>query len=133
MRIYLTLSPCAEGCKSRVVGCGPACWSIPHAVCRGGQCGCGPGFSALSSAAGQLTSCLATITNSSLQADQAGTTDTDINIHYYPGNVWCYFQFSPNDNIGIAEIGILNYWMFAMITIACIFIVFVGVSIYILW
>ena len=32
-----------------------------------------------------------------------------------------------------AEIGILNYWMFAMITIACIFIVFVGVSIYILW
>ena len=31
------------------------------------------------------------------------------------------------------EVGILNYWMFAMITIACIFIVFVGVSIYILW
>ena len=76
-----------------MVGCGPACWSIPHAVCRGGQCGCGPGFSALSSAAGQLTSCLATITNSSLQADQAGTTDTDINIHYYPG-IMCGVTFS---------------------------------------
>ena len=38
-----------------------------------------------------------------------------------------------NKTVYIAEIGILNYWMFAMITIACIFIVFVGVSIYILW
>ena len=28
---------------------------------------------------------------------------------------------------------IMNYWMFAMISIGCIFIVFVGVSIYILW
>ena len=27
----------------------------------------------------------------------------------------------------------MNYWMFAMISIGCIFIVFVGVSIYILW
>ena len=27
----------------------------------------------------------------------------------------------------------MNYWMFAMVSIGCIFIVFVGVSIYILW
>ena len=27
----------------------------------------------------------------------------------------------------------MNYWMFALIGIGCIFIVFVGVSIYILW
>ena len=40
---------------------------------------------------------------------------------------------AANKTVYIAEIGILNYWMFAMITIACIFIVFVGVSIYILW
>ena len=45
----------------------------------------------------------------------------------------CFAISAANKTVYIAEIGILNYWMFAMITIACIFIVFVGVSIYILW
>ena len=70
--------------------------------------------------------------SSSQQADQAAKPVNDINIHYYPGNFPAQHISSSAVSV-FAEIGILNYWMFAMITIACIFIVFVGVSIYILW
>merc|ERR1719410_2766020 len=100
-----------KGCKSRVVGCGPDCWSIPHTACDQGQCGCEAGHRAQADTRGQLVTCLplSHVTNTTM-----ARAEGDINIHYYP------------------EIGILNYWMFAMITIACIFIVFVGVSIYIL-
>merc|ERR1712013_744736 len=64
----------------------------------------------------QLAMCVPAIINNHLQGNRQNTSQgEDIKIHYYPGNV-----------------GILNYWMFAMISIGCIFIVFVGISIYIL-
>ena len=84
--------------------------------------------------------CLSAVSNSSLQSDQASSGNDAINIHYYPGIYGLVLYCNEQDlyNLDskmcfVAEIGILNYWMFAMITIACIFIVFVGVSIYILW
>ena len=90
------------GCKSRVVGCGPDCWSVPHTVCTGGRCGCGRGYQAATDTQGNILSCTASIHNSSLQADQASKTVNDINIHYYPGEKilrlfslelpFCYFQ-----------------------------------------
>ena len=100
----------SEGCKSRVVGCGPDCWSIPHTVCSGGQCNCGPGYLphtgillpiiqswtnklvhvfALLGSAGKLSMCLSAVSNSSLQSDQASSGNDAINIHYYPGTVHC--------------------------------------------
>jgi len=102
------------GCKSSIVGCGPSCWTVAHAVCTEGRCTCTPGhlpqFTSLSSP--HLTACLPRATNSSLQS---ATGHGDIRVHrYYPDGK------------------IMNYWMFAMISIGCIFIVFVGVSIYIL-
>ena len=132
------------GCKSRVVGCGPACWSSPHTVCTAGRCSCLPGYlqSHLTSSPSNSLVCSPASSNSTLhQADQAAKPVNDINIHYYPGEAGgrgCLSQKSikvtkSTHLVTFSEIGILNYWMFAMITIACIFIVFVGVSIYILW
>ena len=75
----------SEGCKSRVVGCGPDCWSIPHTACAGGQCGCEAGHRAQADSRGQLVTCLlSTATNTSLMSGQA-RAEGDINIHYYPG------------------------------------------------
>ena len=74
------------GCKSRVVGCGPDCWSIPHTVCSGGRCECGQGYQATTDSQANIISCT-TRTNSSLQADQANSPVSDINIHYYPGQL----------------------------------------------
>ena len=66
-----------------MVGCGPDCWSIPHTVCAGGQCGCEAGTRAQTDTRGQLLTCL-TLANTSLMSDQA-RAESDINIHYYPG------------------------------------------------
>ena len=111
---FLRLTLFAEGCKSRVVGCGPDCWSIPHTVCSSGQCSCDHGYLPhYSGAAGKLSMCLSSVSNSSLQSDQAssGSGNTDINIHYYPGtNVMAakgifgnWFWFSER-NLGFVTI-----------------------------
>ena len=72
----------AEGCKSRVVGCGPDCWSIPHTACDQGQCGCEAGHRAQADTRGQLVTCLplSHVTNTTM-----ARAEGDINIHYYPG------------------------------------------------
>lgn len=108
-----------SGCKSSIVGCGPSCWSVAHASCRSGHCACISGYLpqfTTSNSSPRLTKCLVAVKNSSLQGmqDNASKRGEDIQIHYYPDGK------------------IMNYWMFAMISIGCIFIVFVGISIYIL-
>ena len=75
------------GCKSRIVGCGPDCWSISHTTCSHGQCSCVPGY--LPHYSGdKLSLCVSSVNNSSLQSDQASGSSpaSDINIHYYPGD-----------------------------------------------
>ena len=72
----------SEGCKSRVVGCGPDCWSIPNTLCDQGQCGCEAGHRAQADTRGQLVTCLplSHVTNTTM-----ARAEGDINIHYYPG------------------------------------------------
>eukprot|EP00090_Calanus_glacialis_P045441 TRINITY_DN8432_c0_g1_i1.p1 TRINITY_DN8432_c0_g1~~TRINITY_DN8432_c0_g1_i1.p1 ORF type:complete len:1537 (-),score=130.83 TRINITY_DN8432_c0_g1_i1:368-4978(-) len=105
-----------SGCKSRVVGCGPDCWSVAHASCQSGHCSCLPGYlpQFTPHPSPRLAMCVSATFNASLQGGDNKSQGGDIKIHYYP------------------DVGILNYWMFAMISIGCIFIVFVGISIYIL-
>lgn len=105
-----------SGCKSRVVGCGPDCWSVAHASCQSGHCSCLPGYlpQFTPHPSPRLARCVDNTNNASLQGGDQTSLAGDIKIHYYP------------------DVGILNYWMFAMISIGCIFIVFVGISIYIL-
>ena len=74
------------GCKSRVVGCGPDCWSSPNTVCTAGRCSCLPGYQADTSSPTNILVCSLASNNSTLhQADQAAKPVNDINIHYYPG------------------------------------------------
>jgi len=105
-----------DGCKSRVVGCGPDCWSVAHASCQSGHCSCLPGYlpQFTPHPSPRLSMCVSATHNASLQGGDHKSQSGDIKIHYYP------------------DVGILNYWMFAMISIGCIFIAFVGISIYIL-
>ena len=88
------------------------------------SCRCLPGFEPtylpaplLSSAGPKLVFCNPTMTNGTA-VEPGRTVDSaskNFTIKYYPDD--------PD----------LNYWMLAMIGIGCIFIVFVGFSIYLMW
>ena len=123
-----------DGCKSRVVGCGPDCWSVAHASCQSGHCSCLPGYlpQFTPHPSPRLSMCVSATHNASLQGGDHKSQSGDIKIHYYPGKFHHHVK-NLSDNISSLDVGILNYWMFAMISIGCIFIAFVGISIYILW
>ena len=92
----ITISP--GGCKSRVVGCGPDCWTSPHTVCSAGRCSCLPGYQAEPVSHTASLVCSPASSNSTLQADQAAKPVNDINIHYYPGNVFIQTKL-PKENL----------------------------------
>jgi len=108
-----------SGCESSVVGCGPGCRSVRHATCQAGHCVCLPGFLPQFSAhpAPRLSACLdihaGNVTSQGLGVNDQ-KDDTNVQFNYFPDG------------------RVLSYWMFALITIGCIFIIFLGISIYIL-
>ena len=75
------------GCKSRIVGCGPDCWSVAHASCQSGHCACLPGYlpQFTPPPTARLAMCVSATFNASLQGDDHKSKGGDIKIHYYPG------------------------------------------------
>ena len=75
------------GCKSRVVGCGPDCWSVVHASCQSGHCSCLPGYlpQFTPHPSPRLAMCVSATFNASLQGGDNKSQGGDIKIHYYPG------------------------------------------------
>ena len=71
------------------------------------------------------------------------TTNTTVPFKYFPGKIRKNITdnaFRTNERLYNKKLCIfvpddsdLNYWMLAMIGIGCIFIVFVGFSIYLMW
>ena len=122
-----------------MVGCGPDCWSVAHASCQSGHCSCLPGYlpQFTPHPSPRLAMCVSATFNASLHGGEQKSQGGDIKIHYYPGKLNHFLRVKIILGFffmsSFLDVGILNYWMFAMISIGCIFIVFVGISIYILW
>ena len=138
-------------------GCQPRC-KVVHSECVDGKCRCKSGHiptylpaPILSSRPSTLVFCqslsevavvlksnaaMANASGLDMVSDQNSTAGL-IPIDYYPRKLTIAFCLSLTFSIRrfsfIAEDTQLNPWMLAMIGIGCVFISFVGVSIYLMW